>query len=485
MTQIQKSSLLGKTFIFFFDTITIALAVIGIFAFRTSDAVVSSYSKVGAVFQWETFLFYLVCSVGLLPLFHQNNLYKRKVMSVWSEQFAQIVKSYLTLALILIVILFFLKKAEIAESARGFIIGFTSLGVVLSSLVRAWLGKLVRRRTIVIDPHETRNALVIGAGRAGSEFALRILNDPDLGIEKAWFVDDDEAKSGTAILGFPVLLGTSAIQTHAFNTGADEIYVVINSIERERLLEIIELCRETKLPVRVLSRHFQIVATGGIADNEQTLETLALARPIEIRPGLIAKRMIDFIGSLILCTLLFVPCFIIALLIKLTSKGPIFYSSKRVGIGGKEFGMLKFRSMYVNDQSDAVRSAQERMKQGFHPGKVENDPRITPLGKILRKYSIDEIPQIINVLRGEMSLIGPRPYVPYEMALYDDWHKRRLQVLPGMTGLWQVTGRQIPNLNIHDAMILDVYYAENFTIWLDLKIIIKTIPVVLFGRGGK
>ena len=117
---------------------------------------------------------------------------------------------------------------------------------------------------------------------------------------------------------------------------------------------------------------------------------------------------------------------------------------------------------------------------------MENDPRITPIGRFLRKYSIDEIPQLINVLRGEMSLVGPRPCLPYEMEYFDDWHKRRFLVLPGITGLWQVTGREkSEQLSIHEAMILDVFYAENYNIWMDIKILLKTIPVVLRGKGGR
>jgi lipopolysaccharide/colanic/teichoic acid biosynthesis glycosyltransferase len=212
---------------------------------------------------------------------------------------------------------------------------------------------------------------------------------------------------------------------------------------------------------------------------------LSIAQPIYIRPGMIAKRMLDIAGGLILSAIVFIPCAIVATLVKLTSKGPIFYTSDRVGKGGKVFKMFKFRTMKINSEHQHKEAATKRLKEGKHMGKVENDPRITAIGRVLRKYSIDELPQIINVLRGEMSLVGPRPCFKYEMDHFDNWHKRRFLVLPGLTGLWQVTGRQIENLALHDAMILDVFYAENFTFWLDLKILLKTIPVVLFGRGAK
>lgn len=475
----------SKIIIFFSDTVAISLAIAVVFMLRTSDVITSISATAGARFQPEILLFYSFAGLGLLPLFSLNNLYRYKVLTLWSEQLVQIIKSFLTLAIVLIVILFFFKNSSFTESERGYLLGFTSIGILVVGLERLLITRLVRKKILLANEIELKKVLIIGAGRAGEMFALRILNEPELGIENAWFVDDDEEKVGKFLLGFPIYGGVNNIVTHAFNTGADEIYIVINSIAYNRLLEIIELCKKTQIPVKISSQHLHIVRTEGKIGANSTVSSVEVSAPYAIRPGVIAKRIFDLFGGLIISLIVLIPSLIVALLVKLTSKGPIFYMSNRIGKNGKTFQMLKFRTMYVNDGTEHIEAAKQRLKEGKHMGKVENDPRITPIGRFLRKYSIDELPQIINVLRGEMSLVGPRPCLPYEMELFDDWHKRRFLVLPGLTGLWQVTGRQMKELALHDAMILDVFYAENFTIWLDVKILLKTIPVVLFGKGGK
>ncbi len=466
------------------DCIALALAVVVVFALRTSEFVRAFSPKAGAEFQPDAFYFYAATALLLLPLFRLNGMYRYKVLTNWLEQLVQIIKSFLTIAVLQIIILFFWKDAPFTESARGFILGFGGFGILVTALVRYGISRLVRAKLLLADQIEMKRVLVVGAGRAGEKFALRILNDPEFGIETAWFVDDDPQKIGTALLGFPIYGSVDNIASHAITTGADEIYIVINTIEHDRLMEIIERAKRTGLPVKILSRRFYLVNQDGKVVQDSLPAMLQLSAPLYIRPGMIAKRAVDVVGALLAIVLLLIPGMIIAILVKLSSPGPVFYSSERIGKGGRPFRMYKFRTMRPNDGAEHIQKAQERLKQGLHMGKVEDDPRITPIGKVLRKYSIDELPQIVNVLTGDMSFVGPRPCLAYEMESFDDWHKRRFMVLPGLTGLWQVTGRQLPNLGLHDAMILDVFYADNFTIWLDIKILLRTIPVVLFGRGG-
>ncbi len=459
------------------DILTALCAVAGIVFFREYAKDLGFSTKIGAIFKPEAIAFYSVAACSLPMLFRLNNLYKYRVLAQWAAQAAQIIKSFLTLALILIILLFFFQEADFAISARGTLLGFTGLGILLFLIERAVVVLLMRRNIIFHGRIEAKRVLIIGAGRTGETLGLTILNDPALGIEQAWFVDDDAEKIGTSVLGFPVLGPIANILNPAINTAADEIYVAINTASHDRLLTIIEACKATKLPVKVMSRRFQMIHNAG--------EALDISSQVTIRPAMIAKRIIDISVALCVALVIALPCFIVALLVKLTSRGPIFYASYRVGKGGKLFKMFKFRTMYLNDESERRVAAQARLQAGQHMGKVEDDPRITPVGKILRKYSIDELPQLLNVLRGDMSLIGPRPCLEYELQYFEEWHKRRFLVLPGLTGLWQVTGRQIEGLNLHDAMILDVYYAENFTLWLDIQILLKTIPVVLFARGSK
>jgi len=212
------------------------------------------------------------------------------------------------------------------------------------------------------------------------------------------------------------------------------------------------------------------------------------------RPLLIMKRTIDVIGSA-LVMLLMAPIFLaIAMAVKLSSKGPVLYRQQRVGRHGKPFTFLKFRSMYANNDSnvhkeyvtkliagEAERVTSDRKGEGIY--KLAGDKRITPLGKFLRRTSLDELPQLINVLCGDMSLVGPRPPIPYELAAYQTWHRRRLlEVKPGITGLWQVTGRSI--VGFDEMVRLDLRYATSWTPWLDLEILLRTPAAVIKGSGA-
>lgn len=196
----------------------------------------------------------------------------------------------------------------------------------------------------------------------------------------------------------------------------------------------------------------------------------------------IRKRMVDFTGSLILLTSLSPLLVAIALLIKLDSVGPVFFKEIRVGKLGRSFRMWKFRSMYQG--AEARKSG--LMRHNEIPGRVlfkmRRDPRVTRFGRFLRRHSLDELPQLLNVLKGEMSLVGPRPAVPDEVALYWPMERRRLEVTPGMTCLWQVSGRS--ELPFEKQVEMDIAYIETQSIWLDLKLMLRTLPVVLNGRGG-
>ena len=215
----------------------------------------------------------------------------------------------------------------------------------------------------------------------------------------------------------------------------------------------------------------------------QDLET------ISNKTGVFAKRSVDLIGS-IFGILLFSPVFIvIPILIKLTSKGPVLFRQERAGKGGKTFSFLKFRSMYVNNDAtihkdfvtDFIKGNIKESTDGQKPVfKIKNDPRITPIGRFLRKTSLDEIPQFINVLMGDMSLVGPRPSIPYEVEQYDLWHRRRvLEVKPGITGLWQVEGRS--SLTFDNMVRLDLQYIKRCSFFLDMKLLIKTPFMLVKG----
>ena len=200
------------------------------------------------------------------------------------------------------------------------------------------------------------------------------------------------------------------------------------------------------------------------------------------------KRVFDVVLTAVGFVFVAVPIAVIALLIKLTSKGPVLYKHTRIGKDCKPFQFYKFRTMYVGTDDtvhrdfveEFIRSDGDQSEQKIR--KITDDPRVTPIGRLLRKTSLDELPQLFNVLRGEMSLVGPRPCLPYELEQYKDWHRRRLAVIPGCTGLWQVAGRSAVDFN--DMVILDLFYIDNMSPLFDLRIIFRTLPVMLLARGG-
>jgi lipopolysaccharide/colanic/teichoic acid biosynthesis glycosyltransferase len=191
--------------------------------------------------------------------------------------------------------------------------------------------------------------------------------------------------------------------------------------------------------------------------------------------------LFDIAGSAAALWVLFPMLLIVAALVKLTSSGPVFFRQVRVGLHGKKFHMLKFRSMVVN--AEELKAKLQALNEQIGPVfKMKHDPRVTALGRFLRKYSIDELPQLVNVLRGDMTLVGPRPPVPQEVAQYEPWQCRRLSVPPGLTCLWQVSGRN--EIDFQDWMYLDLQYIDHWNLGQDLNLLLKTLPVVVSGRGS-
>jgi exopolysaccharide biosynthesis polyprenyl glycosylphosphotransferase len=207
----------------------------------------------------------------------------------------------------------------------------------------------------------------------------------------------------------------------------------------------------------------------------------------ELRPPVLTgwdwavKRTFDLVTSILVLVIGLPLWLLIALAIKLGSRGPVFFVDRRIGVGEREFPMLKFRTM-VADAAALQPELEDENEASGALFKMRDDPRVTHVGRILRRLSLDEIPQIVNVLRGEMSLVGPRPLPLRDYRLLEDWHRARYAVLPGMTGLWQISGRS--GLTFDDLVRLDFTYLENWSIWLDITIIAKTIPAVIMRRGA-
>jgi exopolysaccharide biosynthesis polyprenyl glycosylphosphotransferase len=261
----------------------------------------------------------------------------------------------------------------------------------------------------------------------------------------------------------------------------DELIVADSGLAEEQLFAIVDAAHRRGMRVRVAPRTTDLLVERGEYVPGQGLPLFELRPPILAGADWAVKRTFDVVVSALIVIVGLPLWAAIALLVKLTSRGPVFYAAPRVGLREQPFRMLKFRTMVADAEREqaALEAANEASGALF---KIRDDPRVTPVGRVLRRFSIDEIPNVINVLRGEMSLVGPRPLPLRDNAQLEQWHRRRSNVLPGMTGLWQIAGRS--DLSFDDLVRLDFYYLENWSLWLDITILVKTIPAVVARRGA-
>jgi exopolysaccharide biosynthesis polyprenyl glycosylphosphotransferase len=261
----------------------------------------------------------------------------------------------------------------------------------------------------------------------------------------------------------------------------DEVLITDPDFPQERALALIDTCHRHGVRVRVAPSTMEILMDRVEFVPGQTLPLFELKPPVFDGIDFVLKRAFDLVVSSLLLIVLSPFLALAALVVKLTSRGPVIYRSQRPGIGGATFSCLKFRTMYQNaDQLQHELEPHNEMEGTIF--KMRADPRVTPVGRFLRRWSFDELPQLINVLRGEMSLVGPRPLPMRDYERLEDWHRKRYLVLPGMTGLWQVSGRS--ELDFDELVRLDFLYLERWSIFLDLSILLKTIPAVIRARGA-
>jgi exopolysaccharide biosynthesis polyprenyl glycosylphosphotransferase len=353
----------------------------------------------------------------------------------------------------------------------AFILSTVIIGVLRASyelMTRdVWRLAGVRRRAILVGEAERLVDLrrALGRGRGGIDY--NFLGAVTLGGSEV---------PGLKPLGSPQDLVRLLRELHP-----DELVVSTTDIGEETLLELVEHAHREGVKVRVAPTTAAVLTKRAEYVPGQGVPLFELRPPVVAGLDWTAKRAFDLVVSFVIVLAAAPLWLIIALAVKLDSPGPIFYRDRRVGLREREFGMFKFRSMYSD--AGALQAALEAANEASGPlFKIKDDPRVTRVGRILRRYSIDELPQVLNVLRGEMSLVGPRPLPLRDYVQLEDWHRKRYLVLPGMTGLWQVSGRI--ELTFDDLVRLDFYYLENWSIWLDISILAKTLPAVLARRGA-
>lgn len=385
------------------------------------------------------------------------------------------VQSCLSSGLLLTGVLFLARPAVISRSIVVLTVSAVMIALSLRRLAYRLL--LYRRYKRGVG---LRNALIVGTGDEAQALGQLLRRKKNLGYALQGFIALPGAHSGGRVEGERVLGGVDSLFLHVRRMFIDEIFLT-TPCERGVLLDLLEDARDLRVDLRLVPEVMDGLVWKSPVEYVGELPTIPLHRGRISEAGLLLKRGMDLFFSFSMLLLLSPLLLLIALLIRMDSRGPVFYCSERLGKKGRIFQCIKFRTMVQNaeEQLDGIRHLNEREGVLF---KVSNDPRITRLGHWLRKYSLDELPQFINVLRGEMSVVGPRPPLASEVRKYKVDHLRRLDVMPGITGLWQVQGRQDPSFDSYVS--LDVTYIENWSLWLDMAIILRTVGVVVAGTGS-
>jgi len=389
----------------------------------------------------------------LLPLF---NVYSEPTLAPLS-QIKRLSKAIFGAWIILAALVLFLSPNR---SNRIILVFALAINYIFLVSYRLVLMKVTKHGAL-----DDRHVAVIGSGASAYEFGRA--------IESYGFW-------GLKLVG---VFGREDVRSLLHDGGVDELILVVDRESLNEFTETFLLCEELGVTARVVLNFFP----HSIARMELTefdgFPLLSFSTTPTNEALMFVRRILDVVLASIML-LIAGPLFMLptAILIKLTSPGPVLFRQKRCGLNGRQFVMYKFRSMV--DNAEQLRVELEALNEMDGPVfKSSSDPRITTIGKLIRRRSIDELPQLFNVLRGDMSLVGPRPPLPAEVARYERWQRRRLSMKPGMTCLWQISGRN--EVSFEDWMKLDLTYIDNWSLLLDLKILLKTVPVVLLGRGAK
>jgi len=363
-----------------------------------------------------------------------------------------------------------------------FLLLFWSFGTFLVAVSRISLRRTLDQ--VLQRGRNLRYVLIVGTNPRAVEFARRIKAEPERGYRVLGFVDDDWVMIGEhEKSGYALVCDTHGLPEFLRRNVVDEVamYLPLRS-NYERASKVAELCEQNGILIRFDGDIFSLKKAHSSTEEFAGQPYVTASTAARDWWPLTIKRTLDILFSIILL-ILFSPVFLLAaMLIYSTSEGPIFYLQERVGLNKRRFRMYKFRTMVRNAEKlmDRLESLNEASGPVF---KIKNDPRITQVGKILRRTSVDELPQLLNVLKGEMSLVGPRPLPVRDYEGFNaDWQRRRFSVRPGITCLWQIAGRN--SIPFEQWMRLDLQYVDEWSLWLDLKILARTIPAVVKGVGA-
>jgi exopolysaccharide biosynthesis polyprenyl glycosylphosphotransferase len=450
------------------DLVSVGFALYGALVLR--DIYLGSSVSWGFLWSYPMADYWPFVALITVLVFWQAGLYAERERRAG---FGRVVSSFVVVALL--VLAFGLGTGH-RFNTFGLIPTALLIAIVLDGLLRVSYDAIsrealhvlgVRRRAIVVGEGEHLHHLLLtlGSVRAGIEYEF-------VGV----VTDEAETPRGLPRLGRVDDL-PGVLDGHA----ADELIVTDSDYTDRQLFQIVDQAHRTGVKVKIAPKTTELLIQRAEYVPGQGVPLFELRPPVFAGAEWAIKRSFDLLVGCFVIVVGLPLWLAIAAAIKLTSRGPVFYRDPRIGLGEKTFGMFKFRTMVAGaaEQQPELEHHNEAEGALF---KIRDDPRVTPVGKLLRRFSIDELPNMLNVVRGQMSLVGPRPLPLRDHALLEDWHRKRSNVLPGMTGLWQISGRS--DLSFDDLVRLDFYYLENWSIWLDITILAKTLPAVVASRGA-
>lgn len=412
----------------------------------------------------------------MIPALFIKGAYRRRLgMESVEEMGAIISAATLTIAGVLVITY----MLHLFEYSRGVIVYLWIFLIALVTLGRALF------RGVQAQCHRrgwgVRRLLVVGATDSGKMIMQAITNRPDLGYRVVGFIDRRDVDRVPGFGRFPRLGAMTDLPDLLGRLDVDEVAIALPSSAHEQVCSVVNLCERMNVGLKLVPDLFSLNLGRVRVDDVVGIPLLDVQeRPLQMMErGL--KRVLDMVVGLTVLTVSAPVIGALALLIKLDSKGSVFISQERVGRDGKVFRCRKLRTMY-HDADRMLALLQDQNEATGPLFKMRNDPRCTRLGRHIRRFSLDELPQIWNVIRGDMSLVGPRPPLPVEVQRYEPWQLRRLEVTPGITGIWQVSGRS--HLSFEEMVMMDITYIDNWSLSLDIKVLLRTVSAVLAARGA-
>jgi exopolysaccharide biosynthesis polyprenyl glycosylphosphotransferase len=458
-----------RRFLILVDSVVISLAYL--FAFLLRGLI-----KEGDI-TLSRFLITLVIAIPYWCLtLYANGIYLSMRTRSYLEILWALIKSAVMTFLMLGTFIFLFKLTFMSRLFFLLFIGLSLLFIWVEKTAIFMSAHYVRRQGL-----NTRRLLIVGTGKRAVEFVKRVDRHPEWGFEVVGAVDDEPSRGIHQVGRLAVLGSFEDIPSIFHREAVDEVVFVVPRSRLNSLQGAIDDCETEGVVVTVAVDLFDTKLARSSVTELDGLPLLHFKTTRAKEWELLLKRLFDFAASgagiLVLSPLFLV----LAILIKVSSRGPVFFKQARLGLSGRRFTLYKFRTMRLGAQD--VLSDVADLNQMTTPEFRDKKTRwITPVGRLMRKFSLDELPQLFNVFIGHMSIVGPRPTVPDEVEKYKDWHRRRFSMKPGITCLWQVNGRN--NVAFEDWMKLDLEYLDSWSLWLDAKILLKTVPVVLFGIGA-